>query len=192
MSSETKCTLPSQGWECTRKAGHEGPCAAIPEGIGYQRLKDLAGGFIRGNYVNGDLQEWTALKNEAYDAVFVIARLRQLTQSALLAALKPEIARGKQLQADGYFCNKCGYVGLEGPKHGNCQYLASRIQPQDVPAKQEGPSDSEMLDFGKCRNQLIEAVYCAKTPDAYLNLQDAQAIADAILAAGYRKQGGAA
>ena len=24
------CTLPPAGWECTRQAGHEGPCAAVP------------------------------------------------------------------------------------------------------------------------------------------------------------------
>lgn len=27
---ETKCDRPPEGWECTRKSGHEGPCAAIP------------------------------------------------------------------------------------------------------------------------------------------------------------------
>lgn len=26
----SKCTLPPEGWECTREAGHDGPCAAIP------------------------------------------------------------------------------------------------------------------------------------------------------------------
>ena len=25
-----KCQIPPQGWECTRNAGHEGPCASIP------------------------------------------------------------------------------------------------------------------------------------------------------------------
>lgn len=25
-----KCTTPPEGWECTRSAGHEGPCAAVP------------------------------------------------------------------------------------------------------------------------------------------------------------------
>lgn len=27
------CTLPPPGWECTRQAGHDGPCAAIPAPI---------------------------------------------------------------------------------------------------------------------------------------------------------------
>jgi len=25
-----KCLLPPPGWECTRRPGHEGPCAAVP------------------------------------------------------------------------------------------------------------------------------------------------------------------
>lgn len=25
-----RCTVPPAGWECTRAAGHDGPCAAIP------------------------------------------------------------------------------------------------------------------------------------------------------------------
>jgi hypothetical protein len=26
----TKCTVPPDGWECTRGLGHDGPCAAFP------------------------------------------------------------------------------------------------------------------------------------------------------------------
>ena len=26
-----KCTMPPKGWHCTRKAGHDGPCAAIQD-----------------------------------------------------------------------------------------------------------------------------------------------------------------
>jgi len=26
-----ECSLPPSGWKCTRSAGHEGPCAAVPE-----------------------------------------------------------------------------------------------------------------------------------------------------------------
>lgn len=26
----TKCTIPPEGWECSREPGHEGPCAARP------------------------------------------------------------------------------------------------------------------------------------------------------------------
>lgn len=26
------CTLPPKGWHCTRDAGHDGPCAALPNG----------------------------------------------------------------------------------------------------------------------------------------------------------------
>lgn len=26
----TKCTVPPEGWYCTRTAGHDGPCAALP------------------------------------------------------------------------------------------------------------------------------------------------------------------
>jgi len=29
-AEHTACTIPPEGWECTRTAGHEGPCAAIP------------------------------------------------------------------------------------------------------------------------------------------------------------------
>lgn len=25
-----RCEVPPQGWYCTRKAGHDGPCAALP------------------------------------------------------------------------------------------------------------------------------------------------------------------
>jgi len=25
------CTVPPPGWRCTRVAGHDGPCAAVPE-----------------------------------------------------------------------------------------------------------------------------------------------------------------
>lgn len=27
---ETKCTLPPEGWHCSRRPGHPGPCAARP------------------------------------------------------------------------------------------------------------------------------------------------------------------
>lgn len=27
-----RCKLPPAGWYCTRKKGHEGPCAALPDG----------------------------------------------------------------------------------------------------------------------------------------------------------------
>lgn len=38
MSEATKtCTVPPAGWRCTRDAGHEGPCAAVPT-----REKELA------------------------------------------------------------------------------------------------------------------------------------------------------
>lgn len=26
-----RCTIPPKGWECTRKAPHDGPCAAVPK-----------------------------------------------------------------------------------------------------------------------------------------------------------------
>lgn len=26
----SRCTVPPAGWVCTRDAGHEGPCAAVP------------------------------------------------------------------------------------------------------------------------------------------------------------------
>lgn len=28
---EDECIIPPEGWNCTRKSGHEGPCAAVPE-----------------------------------------------------------------------------------------------------------------------------------------------------------------
>ena len=28
---EIGCRMPPEGWSCSRKAGHEGPCAAIPQ-----------------------------------------------------------------------------------------------------------------------------------------------------------------
>lgn len=31
MSESAKCTLPPNGWACTRESGHSGPCAAIPD-----------------------------------------------------------------------------------------------------------------------------------------------------------------
>ncbi len=30
LAAEIPCTIPPKGWHCTRKRGHEGPCAAIP------------------------------------------------------------------------------------------------------------------------------------------------------------------
>jgi hypothetical protein len=30
MNTVRKCNLPPPGWYCTREAGHEGPCAAMP------------------------------------------------------------------------------------------------------------------------------------------------------------------
>jgi hypothetical protein len=27
-----QCEVPPEGWYCTREAGHDGPCAAMPEG----------------------------------------------------------------------------------------------------------------------------------------------------------------
>lgn len=30
-SAPTKCAVPPAGWACTREAGHEGPCAAVPK-----------------------------------------------------------------------------------------------------------------------------------------------------------------
>ncbi|WP_242137010.1 hypothetical protein [Sphingomonas sp. TREG-RG-20F-R18-01] len=31
-AQQGECQIPPTGWYCTRKAGHEGPCAAIPDG----------------------------------------------------------------------------------------------------------------------------------------------------------------
>ena len=30
-SNETECISPPPGWRCTRGAGHDGPCAAVPD-----------------------------------------------------------------------------------------------------------------------------------------------------------------
>lgn len=32
MTKPMPCQLPPSGWNCTRPAGHAGPCAAVPEG----------------------------------------------------------------------------------------------------------------------------------------------------------------
>ena len=29
--NENPCEVPPEGWFCTRKKGHDGPCAAVPE-----------------------------------------------------------------------------------------------------------------------------------------------------------------
>lgn len=29
MCTQPRCTLPPAGWRCTRRAGHDGPCAAV-------------------------------------------------------------------------------------------------------------------------------------------------------------------
>lgn len=32
MNSDTReCAVPPRGWRCTRGAGHDGPCAAVPD-----------------------------------------------------------------------------------------------------------------------------------------------------------------
>ena len=33
MSDFSFCTIPPKGWECTRKEGHTGPCAAVPSAV---------------------------------------------------------------------------------------------------------------------------------------------------------------
>ncbi len=30
MTNKSKCAIPPDGWSCTRKQGHKGPCAALP------------------------------------------------------------------------------------------------------------------------------------------------------------------
>ena len=32
-----ECNLPPRGWRCTRPAGHDGPCAAVPVAVGLER-----------------------------------------------------------------------------------------------------------------------------------------------------------
>jgi len=34
------CTIPPTGWACTRAAGHDGPCAAVPQADGLTELLD--------------------------------------------------------------------------------------------------------------------------------------------------------
>ena len=44
MTGDDKCDRPSEGWECTREPGHDGPCAAWPTihlGRRPQNLKEL-------------------------------------------------------------------------------------------------------------------------------------------------------
>jgi hypothetical protein len=31
--NDARCTVPPAGWECTRRKGHDGPCAARPVGV---------------------------------------------------------------------------------------------------------------------------------------------------------------
>jgi hypothetical protein len=41
----TFCTLPPEGWACSREPGHDGPCAARPEGP-IIRIVPFLGGHI--------------------------------------------------------------------------------------------------------------------------------------------------
>jgi len=46
-SPSPECTIPPPGWKCTRSAGHEGPCAAVPDITKEQRdVLSSASGFI--------------------------------------------------------------------------------------------------------------------------------------------------
>ena len=73
--SDGVCTIPPPGWYCTRGAGHEGPCAAWPDGvtIGYisddlQKLVDaLKAGGCEAASVN--LSDGIPLKVESLETI---------------------------------------------------------------------------------------------------------------------------
>lgn len=39
--TNNKCTLPPKGWKCTRKVGHDGPCAAVSQNDLTQEIRKL-------------------------------------------------------------------------------------------------------------------------------------------------------
>lgn len=44
-----KCNLPPEGWHCSRPRGHEGPCAALPIDVDFEKhspAKELLGQFV--------------------------------------------------------------------------------------------------------------------------------------------------
>jgi|SRR5581483_455793 len=41
MIGNDKCVVPPDGWYCTRKAGHDGPCAALPV-VDVEKPNDVA------------------------------------------------------------------------------------------------------------------------------------------------------
>lgn|GEM_PF-4156126 len=55
LGEERRCELPPAGWRCTRGAGHDGPCAAIPVDEGSDRL-EAATAAARAWMVDHDLE----------------------------------------------------------------------------------------------------------------------------------------
>jgi hypothetical protein len=68
MADETvkACTVPPEGWNCTRKAGHEGPCAAVPAERPWQPWeRNFSGGRIGVQEQQGPDENWMILHVES-------------------------------------------------------------------------------------------------------------------------------
>lgn len=51
------CPLPPKGWTCSRAKGHDGPCAASPEEMPYEKYVDkVIDGLPRDWYVTGEFR----------------------------------------------------------------------------------------------------------------------------------------
>lgn len=148
------CTIPPEGWRCTRERGHEGPCAAVPtqqygEGgeLGKRLLSEAAVGaarravgpvFDRGG---GPID-----RGEIADAC-LRAALTAVTQQDSIEEKRCApgdiwIRRGPR---DGVFaeCRRCGYVGPTRRTRIEANRDADRHVPDCTPPQQEQGGDAD-------------------------------------------------
>lgn len=72
------CSLPPNGWFCTRPAGHEGPCAAYP--MTKERHRETHGHQAMQHYYSGDKDALRAYAERMADAIWELQRaLRHFT-----------------------------------------------------------------------------------------------------------------
>lgn len=69
------CTIPPEGWSCTRKRGHGAPCAAVPS-PGYGLNQECAGGFCWRNPETGYTEYCAVHESVIADQAMEIDRSR--------------------------------------------------------------------------------------------------------------------
>jgi hypothetical protein len=79
-----QCQIPPQGWYCTRQAGHDGPCAAVPEPL-YEIVAKQDG-------------TWLHLNGERFKACI---RLESLIESGIGAQALEQVRAALSRTGDG-------------------------------------------------------------------------------------------